>query len=130
MTITEFGAGYGCIVSSRPSINSVNVSVQNDPSTMLQCKMPSRESAGRTEKLYDDQQRSEKNTGTNRRPRMKNALRCALVPLIDQARPRYVVRRSTELSSTKTSCLASYMPILAIYSRRFCVDCSAATRVI
>lgn len=68
-------------------MNFVNVSVQNDPSTTSQCKMPSRrDNAGRTEK---------------RRPRTKNALRCAFVPLNDHARPRYVVLRSTELSSTE-----------------------------
>ena len=48
---------------------------------------------------------------THHRPHTKKALRCAFVPRNDQARPRYVVLRSTELSSTKTSCSASYLPI-------------------
>jgi hypothetical protein len=49
---------------------------------------------------------------SHRRPRTKKALRCAGVPRIDQAFPRYVVRRSTELSSTKISCSAVYLLIL------------------
>jgi len=76
MTMTKLAAGNGCILSSKPSINSVNVSVQNEPSTILQCKIPSRESARRTEKLCDDQQQYKKNsTKTHQRPRTKNALR-------------------------------------------------------
>ena len=56
ITITEFRAGYGCMLSSKHSTNWVKVSVQNDPSTISQCRMPSKsESVGRTEKLHDHQ---------------------------------------------------------------------------
>jgi len=65
---------------------------------------------------------------TYRLPRTKKALRWAWVPRMDQARPRYDVRRSTELSSTKMSCSASYRPILVLYSRRFSTDRSIASR--
>ena len=41
MTITEFGSGNGFMCSRRRSMNCLNVAVQNDPSTMSQCKMPS-----------------------------------------------------------------------------------------
>ena len=59
ITMTEFGAGKGCIKSSNRLINFVNVCVQKDPSTTLQCKMPSRsEIEGRTEKLCSGQQQS------------------------------------------------------------------------
>lgn len=67
---------------------------------------------------------------THRFPRTKNAFRCALVPRIDQARPRYVVRRSTALSSTKTQCSAPYWAIVRTKWARFTTQRSADTRVI
>lgn len=69
--------------------------------------------SGEHRKAYINQKRASKdNVGVYRRPRTKKALRCALAPRMDHARPRYVVRRSTELSSTKMSWLASYLLIL------------------
>ena len=54
MMMTELGAENGFMRMRSRSINRLNVSIQNDPSTMSQCKMPSqRDSAGRTENLYD-----------------------------------------------------------------------------
>ena len=56
ITITEFGAGNGCMLSRSPLINVVKDSMQKEPSTMLQCKNPSwSDRAGRTEKLYNSQ---------------------------------------------------------------------------
>jgi len=69
MTRTEFGAGNCCIFVSRPLMKFENVSVQNDPSTMLQCMIPSRrDNAGRTEKLYrvsDDLEAEKKHLPTS-----------------------------------------------------------------
>lgn len=90
ITIMEFGAGNGHMLSRSPSIKDVNISVQNDPSTISQWRMPStRERAGRTEKLRDSQLQSQQlRKKTYRHPCTKNALRCAFVPLIDHACPR------------------------------------------
>ena len=52
MTITEFGAGKGCMTSKRQLIKIPNSSVSKKPSNMSQCMIPSvRDSARRTEKL-------------------------------------------------------------------------------
>ena len=52
ITTTELAAGYGCIYSRSPSMKLVNVSVQKDPSTISQWRIPlSSDSAGRTENL-------------------------------------------------------------------------------
>src|SRR6266550_6200388 len=106
--------------------------VQNEPSTISQWMIPSfRESAGSTEYLENvSAQIMHLDMMTYRCPRTKKAFRCAAVPRIDHANPRYVVRRSTELSSTKTSWWAAYCPILVLYSSHFSAERSAATRVI
>ena len=82
---------------------------------MSQWRIPSvNDSAGRTENLVNTSATHLSGLGivntTHRRPRQKNALRVALLPRIAQARPRYVVRRSTALSSTKTSWSGAYSP--------------------
>lgn len=51
MTITEFGAGNGCICSSRSSMKRVKSSVLNDPLTIMHSIIPSRVIAGNMEYL-------------------------------------------------------------------------------
>jgi hypothetical protein len=53
MTMTEFGAGNGLILSRRMSMKEVNVSVVNEQSTTSRCRMPSRDRAGSMEYLED-----------------------------------------------------------------------------
>ncbi|KIK94954.1 hypothetical protein PAXRUDRAFT_417482, partial [Paxillus rubicundulus Ve08.2h10] len=40
ITMTELEVGKGSMLSRRCLINSVKLSVQNEPSTMLQCRIP------------------------------------------------------------------------------------------
>lgn len=56
ITMTEFGAGKGCIWSSSPLMKSSKRAVLNDPSTMFAYNMPLRDKAGRTEYLFLCQQ--------------------------------------------------------------------------
>ena len=118
ITITEFRAGYGCMKSSNSLMKSRKVAELNEPSTIFMCMMPScKEMAGRTENL-EERNRSvyiKKYLAIHLPcPWTKKALRWALVPQIDHTLPWYEVRRSTELSLTKTSCSDEYSLILAM----------------
>jgi hypothetical protein len=43
ITIAELGLANGFILSKRPSMNSANVSVVNEPSTIFTWRIPSKE---------------------------------------------------------------------------------------
>jgi hypothetical protein len=59
MTITEFGAGKGCIRSRVRSIKVWKLAVSKAPSIMSQCSTPSlSDRAGRTENLIQNENQS------------------------------------------------------------------------
>jgi hypothetical protein len=53
-TITELGAGYGCISLSRPSRKPLKSEVVKELSTILQDKIPLIEMAGNIEYLEEE----------------------------------------------------------------------------
>lgn len=51
MTMTEFGQGYGFMLSRRPSMKLLKLAALYEPARTSKCKTPSKDKAGRTEYL-------------------------------------------------------------------------------
>jgi hypothetical protein len=109
--ITLLGPGNGFIRSSKPRMNCRKVMALNEPSTILACKTPSYEIAGKIEYLQQRHEYDivfEYHQEPHRVPRSYALTTRALCPLYDHPKSRFMFLESTAASSTDTSWVGSY----------------------